>query len=206
MNTVELLGYLASAIVVGSLAMSSVVRLRVLSLIGSTLFGVYGLLIGAIPIVATNVVIIAINGYFLWRAFTDTEFFDLLEVRPDSKYVEGLVDFYRDDIAKTRPGFRFDPKPNQIALLVLRNMIPAALLIAEPVDDTTLRVVLDFATPRYRDFKNGRYLFWDHPEVFLTRGYRRLVAEDAGEAHRKYLQRMGFRTDGDGYVLELTGR
>ncbi len=206
MNAVELLGYLASALVVLSLAMSSVVRLRALSLIGSVLFGIYGLLIGAIPIVVTNVVIMAINIYFLWRAYTDTEFFDLLEVRPDSKYVEGLVDFYRDDIAKTQPDFRFDPKPGQIALLVLRNMIPAGLLIVEPVDDSTLRVVLDYATPRYRDFKNGRYLFRDHPEVFLDRGYRTLIAEDGTDAYEKYLRRMGFRSDSGSYVLELTDR
>ncbi len=50
----ELIGYLASALVVASLAMTSVVRLRTISLAGSITFVVYGLLIGSMPIVITN--------------------------------------------------------------------------------------------------------------------------------------------------------
>ncbi len=52
----ELIGYVASALVVTSLAMTSVVRLRTISLAGSVTFVVYGLLIGSVPIVITNVV------------------------------------------------------------------------------------------------------------------------------------------------------
>ena len=50
----ELVGYVASALVVASLAMTSVVRLRTISLAGSVTFVVYGVLIGSVPIIITN--------------------------------------------------------------------------------------------------------------------------------------------------------
>ena len=55
-SLVEAVGYVASALVVASLAMTSVVRLRTLSLVGSHVFVVYGLLIGSLAIVAANLV------------------------------------------------------------------------------------------------------------------------------------------------------
>jgi hypothetical protein len=61
----EVVGYVASALVVLSLAMTSVVRLRMISLVGSVAFVVYGVLIESVPIVLTNVAIAALNLWFL---------------------------------------------------------------------------------------------------------------------------------------------
>lgn len=43
MNTYELVGYIASALVAMSMLMTSILRLRIVNLVGSTVFGVYGL-------------------------------------------------------------------------------------------------------------------------------------------------------------------
>ena len=64
-NSTELIGYVASALVVVSLAMTSVVRLRAISLVGSVAFVVYGVLIESVPIMVTNVAIAALNVWFL---------------------------------------------------------------------------------------------------------------------------------------------
>ncbi len=53
-SAVELVGYIASALVVASLAMTSVVRLRMVSLVGSLVFVIYGALLPSIPIILTN--------------------------------------------------------------------------------------------------------------------------------------------------------
>ena len=50
MNWVEVVGYVASALVALSFAMRSVVKLRTVSLVGSAIFAVYGALIGAWPV------------------------------------------------------------------------------------------------------------------------------------------------------------
>lgn len=62
---VEIMGYVASIMVAISLTMKDIVKLRVLNFIGCSFFVVYGLMIGAMPVVATNAFIACVNVYFL---------------------------------------------------------------------------------------------------------------------------------------------
>ena len=77
MNWVEVVGYVASALVELSFAMRSVVKLRTVSLVGSAIFAVYGALTGAWPVVITNSVIALLNArknqIFCVRGNCDTE-------------------------------------------------------------------------------------------------------------------------------------
>ena len=61
----EIIGYLGTSLVVLSMAMSSVVRLRAMNILGSVLSGLYSALIGAYPIVIMNLALIFINLYRL---------------------------------------------------------------------------------------------------------------------------------------------
>ena len=200
---VEILGYIASVLVVVSLAMTSIVRLRVISLIGAILFGIYAALIGAVPIVIVNVAIVAINGFFLWKAFTDEEYFTLLEVRPESLYVAGLVDFYREDIARFQPSYRLAANADQFAVLTLRDMVPAGIFIGEPESPGVMRVLLDYVTPAHRDLKAGKFLFDRNQDLFRDHGYAALVSEGGSASHISYLERMGFRLDDGRYRRDL---
>lgn len=67
MNVVEITGYAASTIVALSLTMKNVVSLRVLNLIGCSLFAIYGVMISAWPVTVTNSFITCINVYYLWK-------------------------------------------------------------------------------------------------------------------------------------------
>ncbi|MCA9901859.1 MAG: YgjV family protein [Ardenticatenaceae bacterium] len=67
----ELLGYMASVFVAVSLMMRSLVKLRVINLVGAVLFTVYGLIIAAYPVAVVNGFIVLVNIYYLqqtWRA------------------------------------------------------------------------------------------------------------------------------------------
>jgi hypothetical protein len=61
----EIIGYTASALVAISLMMSSIVKLRVINMIGAALFTLYGLLIGAYPVAVLNFTIVLIDLYYL---------------------------------------------------------------------------------------------------------------------------------------------
>lgn len=63
----ELTGYLASSLVLASLTMTDVVKLRYLNSLGCLCFMVYGLMLStAWPIVLSNGMILVVN---LWRLF-----------------------------------------------------------------------------------------------------------------------------------------
>jgi len=62
-NQIELIGYLGSVLVAISLMMRSLLRLRVINLIGALFFTTYGALLGAYPVAVLNGLIVCIDLY-----------------------------------------------------------------------------------------------------------------------------------------------
>ena len=61
-NTIiELIGYFGSALVLVSMLMTSVVRLRLINLTGSVIFAVYALIIRSYPTALMNIALAGIN-------------------------------------------------------------------------------------------------------------------------------------------------
>lgn len=188
----EIIGYTASVLVAVSLMMSSILRLRIINLLGSFTFTIYGVLIAAYPVAAVNLFIVFINIYYLRRMLRPQEYFRLLEVEAESDYLKYFLNFHFDEIRRFFPDY--DPQENQpdVALFVLRDMVPAGLLLGD-IRGATLQVRLDFVIPQYRDFKIGRYLFDEQAEYFSTRGVNEILSSPGSKEHSAYLRRMGFQ-------------
>ena len=73
----EGVGYAASLIILVSLLMTNVFRLRVINGLGSVLFAVYGWLIGSWPVCAINAVIAGIDGWYLLRSLRVSAIYEL---------------------------------------------------------------------------------------------------------------------------------
>ncbi len=201
----EIIGYIASVLIAISLMMRSILRLRTINLIGAVFFTVYGLLIRAYPVAIVNFFIILIDLYYLYQMLSTREFFRLLEVRPDSEYLHTFLNFYEKDIQQFQPGQSLDLSGNQLVFFVLRNMVPAGLLLGEVRDGSDLHVKLDYAIPGYRDLKIGRFIYQEHSQDFRERGIQRIFTEPGAPEHARYLERMGFRPESKGqYCLALT--
>jgi hypothetical protein len=199
---VELIGYGGSALVIASLAQKSILRLRFIGLGGSALFFVYSLLIAAYPIAIVNVIAGGIHSYYLRKLISRPEtVFATLEVLPDSRYLQRFLEFHAADIARFQPEFRHQLGDNMKPVFLLRDMVPAGLLVYRD-DDDGIKIVLDYAIPAYRDFKLGRYVFTEKCGVFEpgTRVWSFATSPD----HAKYLERMGFHeTTKDRFELTL---
>lgn len=107
---VEFVGYAASALIAVSLLMVSVLRLRIINLAGAICFVIYGIAIGAVPLVIANGFITVVNVYHILR---------ILRTRPSSfRYVQAsrerreeireFIRHYRADIVKYYPDFAVD--------------------------------------------------------------------------------------------------
>lgn len=188
----EIVGYVASVLVAVSLMMSSILKLRLINLVGSLAFTIYGALIGAFPVAVVNALIVCINVYYLLQMRNTRQFFQLLRVQPDSDYLRRFLDFYGDEIRRFVPGFAHTAAPGQLALFILRDMVPAGLVIGDLRPDGTLHVQLDFVIPQYRDFKTGRFLFAEQADFLRGLGVREVVSAPGSRVHTDYLRRMGF--------------
>ncbi|MEH0154124.1 YgjV family protein [Limibacter armeniacum] len=59
----EILGYLASALVMASFLMKDIQLLRMINILGCAFFVIYGFMGGYLPVILTNSVIIVVNFY-----------------------------------------------------------------------------------------------------------------------------------------------
>ena len=65
-NYVELIGYIASALVLISFFMKNIRTLRLVNCFGCSFFIAYGILLESIPIIITNVAILSVNLFYLF--------------------------------------------------------------------------------------------------------------------------------------------
>lgn len=202
----ELLGYVASVLIAVSLMMSAVVKLRIINLFGSSAFAIYGVLIGSLPVSLMNGAISLINIYHLLGIMRSKEYFELLRVPPESAYLHHFLQFYEKQIRRFQPKFDFQAKPDWLPIFVLRNAVPAGLILGRRTAQNCFRVELDFAIPKYRDFKIARYLFKTKRDFFIDHEIEIIESQRGNAVHDAYLERIGFQQDPnrpDWYVLRV---
>lgn len=191
-SLVEWIGYMASALVLVSMLMSSVIKLRWINLLGAAIFSLYGFLIGSIPVGSMNLIISAINIYYLIKIYTTTDYFKILPIEKNSSYTKYFLKFYESEIKKYFSRSDFSVEDHSVGFYILRNMIPAGIFLASRQDEKTLLIDLDFAIPEYRDLKTGKYLYEYRKDILLEMGYTKLVSYSQHDRHSDYLLKMGF--------------
>lgn len=198
LGLLEWIGYLASLIIAISMTMSSIVKFRLVNLAGATMFSIYGLLIGALPVAMLNGFIVLVDVYYLYGIFSKTEVFEYLEVRSDNRYLLRFLKFYNKDIQRFFPGFTYKPELNTVSFFILRDMAVAGIFLGRRVNEDTLRVALDYVVAEYRDFKNGKFVYHRLRQEFVKAGYHHVISEARTDAHAGYLKRLGFNRREDG--------
>jgi len=199
----SLLGYFASIVIAISMTMSSIVKFRIINLIGATTFSIYGFLIGAIPVGILNAFIASVDLYFLNSIYSQKDVFETLEVRNDNRYLIRFLEFHNKDIQKYFPGFVYKPEINTYSFLILRNMSVAGVFLAHNAEDNVLCVGLDYVTPEYRDFKNGRYIYKRLVNRFVGLGFKKVISPAWSKEYVKYLEKLGFKKVNEKYLEML---
>jgi hypothetical protein len=188
----EYIGYLASVIVLISLLMSSVKKLRWINLFGSLTFVIYGFLIKAYPIAILNIGTVSINIYFLIKMANTKSYFKILEIDKKSNYFDHFLELHKDDLSRFIDIDKIDIENADLRFYILRDIIPAGVFSGKRYDDHTLLIELDYVSPPYRDFSFGKYLYTQEKSLFLNKGYKRLITLTDNKIHKDYLLKMGF--------------
>jgi len=208
MNWLEVLGWIGSAIVVASLLQTRILRLRVLNLTGCAISVLYAALGGVWPIFGLNLVLSIINIFHLRKLVAEQEAeraYSVVTVNPDDPYLQFQLGKHAADIAETQPSFTADAAENPAteAHLILHNDETVGMVLLHNDGNGTARVLLDYVTPRFRDFTPGKYLFRDSG-LLRSRGYTAVSAPTPGNSQTaKYLAAIGFTTNGSRCVLNL---
>jgi hypothetical protein len=76
------------------------------------------------------------------------------------------------------------------------------LLLTDGDQPGTAQVVLDYVTPRYRDFTPAEFVY-ERSGWFTEHGYDRVIAPVAIAEDDPYLAKVGFRKQGDRWVRSV---
>lgn len=190
---IEGFGYLATLLLALSLLVTNDLKFRWLNALGCVAFVVYGVLLGAFPIIITNTLLLAINVYYLFRIYRRTEDFDLVSFNADDQLVQKFLAFYREDIRSYFPDFSEADLQHEIRYLVLRDMNLANIFVAERLPNGDGLVKLNYTIPKYRDFKVGCFIFDKEKTALQQRGLKRVVYQKVfNKNHLHFLKVTGF--------------
>ena len=202
----EGIGYAASLIILVSLLMTNVFRLRLINGIGSVLFGAYGWMIGSWPVCAINLVIAGIDGWYLLQTLRISAFFDLAPAESvGTEYLKRFFLFHERELIKYAPGLTLENLQDACTCLIFRNLLPVGLFSYRQ-NGPEADIALDFMIPEYRDFKAGHYLYRTKRMFFKEKGIKRFHAVARHSSQPKYFQQNGFVREEDkpdGFVNAL---
>lgn len=196
---IELFGYLGSLLVVVSMLMTSVMKLRVINTIGAGIFSVYALIIHSYPTALMNICLVIINVYNLMRLLRKDRHYDLVEGNEDEAFLRYFLRYYHADIVKYFPEFCMEATNADVAYVVCTDAVPAGIFLGKKRNENTIEVILDYSTPAYRDYSIGTFLYSE----FSKREIRKLVYTGTEEKHISYLKKMGFVLDNKEFVKFL---
>lgn len=197
-TVIELIGYLGSALVLVSFLMASVVKLRVVNTVGSTIFAVYALIIRSYPTALMNFCLVCINLYYLWKLRNSAPNYSLLPLGPTERFVSWFLEEHKGDIAKCFPGRHWEQERQNRAWVVFHGEEPAGILLGRE-EEGVLEIALDYTTPAYRDSSVGRYLL----DALSGGELRVLRYQRAEESHLAFLRKMGYSRKGEAWEREL---
>ena len=191
----ELIGYLGSALVLVSLLMTSIVKLRIINAVGCFIFCLYAFKINSIPTAVMNVALVGIDIFFLIKLSRSHTAFTIVKTTADDSTVKYITGVFGEDMKKY-----FDTcdvsKADEVYITFEKETV--AGVSAGIRQGETFELLLDYTTPQYRDCKVGHELYG-----FLKEQYSALVYSGSNPLHIPYLIKMGYEKKDGKYVLAL---
>lgn len=205
MSWLDVAGWLGSALLIYSVMQARILRFRVLNLGASAILAGFNAALGIWPMVAMNVVLCGINMWHLRaliRTRHDEQTYDVLEVGTDDAYLLHVLRVHGPDILKFQPDVVWDGRADDgVAFLVQREDETVGVVLVHERADGVAQVVLDYVTPRYRDFSPGEFV-WRRSQPLRDRGYTKVITPVGMVG--AYYDRLGFDLRPDGaYELVL---
>ena len=189
-------GYLASLLLALGLLVGNDLKFRWLNTGGNIAFITYGLILGAVPIILTNSILLCINLYRLYKIYNRKELFELLEFTNGGVMIDRFLLFYQKDIAAYFPHFKREQLEGNINFVVLRDLVIANIFCVKPGAEGNAEVILNYTVPKYRDYKIGPFLFDKEKEQLIAKGIRRVYYTEVHNRHHlKFLTLTGFKKE-----------
>ncbi len=195
----EIVGYVASAIVLVSFFMSSVTRLRLVNLVGAALFAIYACLTHTYPTALMNLCIVLVDIYYLVRLSRRNARYTVLPTEVHDPHLQAFLAFHGDHLRRVFPDLEQALALADTLCLTYCDLTPAGLLLGKGTAHGTLEVLVEYNIPAHRDGYTSRALYAALPGM----GIRRLVWHGVSQSRAKQLKKLGCSQENGRWVMVL---
>jgi hypothetical protein len=199
MPWLDIIGWAGSALLIYSVMQARVLRFRVLNLAACVVLAGFNAALEIWPMVAMNIALCLINFWHIRVLLVtrhDDSTYEVLEVGPQDEYLRHVLRVHGTDILKYQPDFTWDgAAEGSMAFLVQRGDETVGVVLVHDAGDGVAQVVLDYVTPRFRDFSPGEFV-WRRSGVLRDRGFRSVVTPERMVG--PYYERLGFEARENG--------
>lgn len=196
---IELIGYLGSLLIVISMLMTSLIRLRLINAIGSIIFTGYALAIRSYPTAILNFTLVIINIYNLLKLLRSKHSYEVTKLSMTDGFVKFFLDTCENDIRLFFPSLDRNFDYNRV-YLVTCGVNPVGLFLGKSYGENSIEALIDYATPAYRDCSIGKHLY---NYLKTNENIKELAFENPSAGHEPYLLKVGFKKNGNRYIKEL---
>ncbi|MBE6533336.1 MAG: YgjV family protein [Ruminococcaceae bacterium] len=122
----EIFGYIGTALVIISMLMTSLIKLRIINMCGSIISTTYSIIVGAWPIVVMNICILCINMYHTVKSLRRKKVLSDVIVSPKDKSLLHFISLYEDRIKADNNEYDFNANEySETHLIYFENKIIA---------------------------------------------------------------------------------
>ena len=195
---IELFGYLGSILVVVSMLMSSVIKLRVINIIGSVISGTYALIIGSFPLALMNICLIIINLYNIFKLKKESHKYEIVKGDIQDSLFKYLVNHYGTDIKSYFSDIDIEKVSGDTVYYVFCNEAPVGLFVGNQKDEK-IDVIIDYTVQSYRDCSVAKFLYI----AMNKEGFNQLEIKNPTEKHILFLNKMSYQKEDNIYVKKI---
>lgn len=196
----EIIGYIGSALIVISMMMTSVLRLRLVNILGSGISICYAIAVKAYPVAFLNAFLIIVNVAKTVQLFRLEKSYLMIVSKGADGLPQYLVQKYNKDILNFFPDFK-ELSDDDDVFILMNGDIATGITAGKIDENKNFNVKIDYTTPAYRDNSAGLYLY---KEIGKLGCCKRVVFETSSKNHEAYMYKIGFVKISRGkYVKEL---
>lgn len=197
---IELIGYTGSLLVVISMLMTSVKKLRVVNTVGSVIFTAYALIIHSYPTAFMNFCLIIINIVNLTKLVKAEKTYSVIECYKDETIVQLYLKQNLSDIKKFFPEFNPENSNHDLTFLVCTGSVPIGIAIGKMCSENSISIELDYTIPSHRDYSVSKFLY---QYIAKKHSISKVIFEGKFTVNDSYLEKNDFHKTQEGFIKKI---
>ena len=192
----ETIGWIGTALVITSMMMSSVIKLRIINSLGSVITIIYGICIHALPTVILNITLLAINIFYIIKMERIKKpAYTIINADTLDSCIQYFIKTNASDIKLFFPDFESKLKDAEYVKTVFCKNELIGLTAGIKKDDR-LNLIIDYTTSEYRDSSVGKVLY----RIIFKEGIKQVVFTDTHNEKDSYFEKVGFKKENGIFV------